>query len=143
MDGHDLVETLRRHGLRVTAQRLAVAGVLAASTDHPTALEVYERVREKFPHITLATIYNTVAMLQQRGLVQPLMFADGTRYEMNLTPHANLVCVTCGRIIDADDDDGAVRALRDKVQAALGFEVIGQRVDFYGNCSDCAASRTR
>jgi Fur family peroxide stress response transcriptional regulator len=138
MDGQDLVETFKRHGIRLTAQRLAVAKVLVASKDHPTALEVYDRVREDFPHITLATIYNTVAMLQERGLVQPLMFPDGARYEMNLTSHANLVCVECGRIMDADDEEGVVRRLRDKVERALGFEVIGQRVDFYGTCSECA-----
>jgi len=137
MERPDLIEKFKQLGIRVTAQRLAVARVLAASRDHPTAQEVYERVRQDIPHITLATIYNSVAMLGEKGFVQALVYANGTRYDTNLMSHANLVCVECGRIVDADDDDGVVTHLRDRVKAANGFEVITQRVDFYGTCSDC------
>jgi Fur family transcriptional regulator, peroxide stress response regulator len=133
----DLIETFKRLGIRVTAQRLAVAKVLAVSKDHPTALEVFDRVREVFPHITLATIYNTVAVLEEKGFVQSLVFSSGTRYDTNLMSHANLVCVECGRIVDADDEEGVVTRLRDSVKTTRGFEVIGQRVDFYGTCSEC------
>jgi Fur family transcriptional regulator, peroxide stress response regulator len=137
MDRNDLVTRFRQLGIRVTAQRVAVAEVLASSKDHPTAQEVFERVREHFPHITLGTIYNTVNMLTEKGFVQALVFANGTRYDTNLLSHANLVCVDCGRIVDAHDDDGVVTRLRDRVKTSNGFEVIGQRVDFYGVCPDC------
>jgi Fur family transcriptional regulator, peroxide stress response regulator len=132
----DLIETFKRLGIRVTAQRLAVAKVLATAKDHPTALEVFDRVRGVFPHITLATIYNTVAILEEKGFVQALVFPNGTRYDTNLMSHANLVCLECGRIVDADDEEGVITRLRDKVRTR-GFEVIGQRVDFYGMCSEC------
>lgn len=137
MDRGDLAGKFRQLGIRVTAQRLAVAEALVAARDHPTAQQIYERVREHFPHITLATIYNTVSVLEEKGFVQPLMFANGTRYETNLMSHANLVCVECGRIVDAADEEGAVTRLREKVTRNCGFEVIGQRVDFYGTCADC------
>lgn len=133
----DLASRFRSLGIRITAQRLAVAEVLVGSRDHPTAQEVYDRVRERFPHITLGTIYNTVSMLEKKGIVQPLRFPNGTRYDTNLMSHANLVCIQCGRIIDADDEDGVVTRLREKVKTTSGFEVIGQRVDFYGTCREC------
>lgn len=137
MTGHDLVQTLRTWGIRVTAQRLAVAQVLTESDDHPTAQQVYERVRDHFPHITMGTIYNTMTVLAEKGFVQPLIFSAGTRYDSNLEPHANLVCVRCGSITDSDDEDGAVKRLRSKAIASTGFKIMGQRVDFYGLCSNC------
>jgi Fe2+ or Zn2+ uptake regulation protein len=101
-------------------------------------------VREHFPQITLGTIYNTVNMLTEKCFVQALVFANGTRYDTNLLSHANLVCVDCGRIVDADDDHGMVTRLRDQVKTSNGFEVISQRVDFYGMCQDCLkSSRTK
>lgn len=135
----DLVSRLKGWGVRVTAQRLAVAEVLANSTDHPTAQEVYERVASDFPHITLATVYNTMSILTEKGFVQPLLFPSGTRYDANPSPHANLICIQCGGIEDADmDEESVVFRLREGVTAARGFLVMGQRLDFYGVCSDCS-----
>ena len=133
----DLVGTFKELGIRITAQRLAVADVLAESKDHPTAQQVYDRVREHFPHITLGTIYNTMNVLTERGFIQPLIFADGTRYDTNLLSHANLVCLDCGRIVNADDEEGAVMRLREQVTTNSGFRLVGQRLDFYGICPDC------
>jgi len=135
----ELIGEMRRIGIRVTAQRIAVAEVLTHSDDHPTALEVYERVQERFPHITMGTVYNTVSTLAMNGLIQTLPFAEGARYEANAEPHANLVCTRCGTIIDARDEEGMVDRLRDKVAKDSSFRVISQRVDFYGVCQKCAA----
>jgi Fur family peroxide stress response transcriptional regulator len=144
-DQSKLAESFRELGIRVTAQRLAVAEALEASSDHPTAQVVYERVRLRFPQITLGTIYNTLAMLEERGFVHALTFARGTRYDTNVTPHVNLVCVECGCIVDADDEEDALARFREKITAACGFTPVRQRVDFYGTCPDCqrAASRPR
>lgn len=143
MDRNKLAESFRELGIRVTAQRLAVAEALEASTDHPTAQVVYERVRDRFPHITLGTIYNTLSMFERKGFVQGLTFANGTRYDTNVTPHVNLVCVECGRIVDADDDDDALARFREKITETCGFTLVRQRVDFYGTCPDCHRATTR
>jgi len=136
-----MIATLRQRGIRVTAQRVAVAEVLANSIDHPSAQDVYERVKLHFPHITLATVYNTLNVLSEKGFVQPLHFRGGTRYDANLLPHANLICVECGRIADASvDEDGAVANLREILTKASGFQVMGQRLDFYGSCARCSGS---
>lgn len=130
---------MRRWGVRVTAQRLAVAEALANSDDHPTAQDIYRRVRARFPHITMGTVYNTVNTLAKSGFIQPLPFPDGTRYDTNPAPHANLVCIQCHSILDAPDEDGTVRRLREEVVRRSGFRIISQRVDFYGLCPNCAA----
>lgn len=138
-----LIQQMRGIGLRVTAQRLAIAEVLANAEDHPTAQEVYDRVQARFPHITMGTVYNTMNTLAENGFIQPLPFANGTRYDANPELHANLVCVQCGSIIDAYDDEGVMNRLRQKVAAENSFQVISQRLDFYGLCPRCAARPAR
>jgi Fur family transcriptional regulator, peroxide stress response regulator len=134
-----LVDELRRSGLRITAQRVAVLETLVDSNDHPSALEVLERVRRHFPTITMATVYNTVNTLAKRGLIQLLSFPGGARYDANPLPHVNLVCVRCQRITDGSAESHAVEQLRDAVADRDGFQVISQRIDFYGVCPQCAA----
>ena len=125
-----LISELRRLGIRVTAQRIAVAETLAGSTDHPTAPEVYERLQDRFPHITMATVYNTVNTLAKSGFIQLLSFPDGARYDANPTPHANLVCIRCQTIIDAPDIDDTVGRLREHVTAGNGFRVCHDRAAY-------------
>jgi Fur family peroxide stress response transcriptional regulator len=91
----------------------------------------------------MATVYNTVNTLAKSGLIQSLPFPDGARYDANPDPHANLVCVQCQRIIDAVDNDAIVSRLREELTGRNGFQVISQRLDFYGYCPDCAAAQTQ
>lgn len=130
-----LMEEMRRWGIRVTAQRLAVAEVLTGCEDHPTAQEVYRRVQERLPHITIATVYNALGTLARSGFIQPLPFPSGTRYDANPGPHANVVCIRCRTITDIPDD-GTFDHCRRGADGS-GFQVLSQRVDFYGFCSNC------
>lgn len=134
----EIAQNLRRLGVRVTRQRLAVAEVLINSREHLTAQEVYQRVCAVLPGTALGTIYNTIGMLIRSGLIQSLSFGEATRYDANPAPHANLVCVRCGAITDAPDD-GGVTNLRENLCARLGFQPVSQRVDIYGICAQCAA----
>ncbi len=134
----EIVQEMRRWGIRVTAQRLAVAEVLARSKDHPTAQEIYERVQARFPHITMGTVYNTINTLAKRGFIQPLPFPNGARFDGNPLPHANLVCIQCGSITDAPSDQGALNRLRERAIRSNRFQVISQRLDLYGVCARCA-----
>jgi Fur family peroxide stress response transcriptional regulator len=138
LDREDIVKNLRRLGIRVTRQRLAVAEVLVNSEDHPTAQEVYKRVRTVLPRIALGTIYNTIGVLIESGFIQSLSFGEATRYDANLAPHANLVCVRCGAITDAPDEGGGVTKWRESLCSRTGFQAVSQRVDFYGVCARCA-----
>ncbi len=133
----ELGERLRTLGFRLTAQRLAIAEVLAGSKDHPSAQEIYERVREQLPHITRGTIYNTLNTLVQRGFVQALAFPGGVRYDTNLTSHVNLVCIECGSILDALGYEDRIDRLRQELSTNIRFDIVSQRLDFYGRCARC------
>ena len=132
-----LVAKLKPLGLRLTPQRLAIAEVVVNSADHPSVRDIYERVRDFFPYVTIATVYSTLDVLEQAGVVRQLPFQRLSRYDANLSPHANLVCIGCSQVVDADVGEETVAELLDQVIRESNFQVSSQRVDFYGWCSGC------
>ena len=99
-----LIDALRQAGYRMTPQRMAICEVLAASDEHPTPYAVYERVHAAFPTVSLATVYNTLNALRDMGeIVEIGLGRSETHYEPNLAPHANLICLQCGRISDYEE----------------------------------------
>ena len=137
----EIVERLRKWGVRVTPQRLAIAEAVLNSTDHPTVQQIHERVRDHFPSMTLATIYSTLGVLERSGLIQELPFEKMSRYEANMEPHVNLVCIQCENVMDADVGQDVVVRLKNRISSQAGFEVAWQRVDFYGWCPRCASAK--
>ena len=130
---------LQGAGLRLTPQRLAIAHEVLAQ-DHPTAAEVFEAVRSQFPTMGLATVYATLNVMVERGLLRPLAFENAVRFDANVLPHANLICTACGRITDYDGCDDVLRLLRDRAASDAGFELEQQRLDLYGRCRPCLAA---
>ena len=137
----ELGAQLKKLGIRLTPQRLAIAEVVVNSGDHPSVKEISSRVKEFFPYVTLATVYSTLTVLEQVGIVRELPFQKQSRYDANLSPHANLVCVGCGSVHDADVGQEMVAKLRGKLEGSSDFTFTGQRVDFYGWCPNCANRR--
>ena len=137
MTPQEIADRLREWGVRVTPQRLAIAEAVLNSEDHPSVQQIFERVRDHFPSMTLATIYSTLDVLERSGLIQQLPFPQFSRYESNLDPHVNLVCVRCGDVVDSHLGQEAVVRLKDRVASQANFEVSWQRVDFYGWCRRC------
>lgn len=136
-----VVDLLKPLGIRLTPQRLAIAEVVINSADHPTVREIFERVRAFFPYVTIATVYSTLATLEQSGIVRELPFQKHSRYDANLEPHANLVCIGCDSVIDAEVSLDLVAELEHLVTGESQFQVSSQRVDFYGWCSGCDPDR--
>ena len=132
-----LVAKLRPLGVRLTPQRLAIAEVVVNSADHPSVKDIYERVKAFFPYVTIATLYSTLTMLEQVGIVRELPFQRQSRYDANLEPHANLVCLGCGTVVDAEMGQETVAELGELISQESDFQVASQRVDFYGWCSGC------
>lgn len=141
MNPQQIAKRLREWGVRVTPQRLAIAEAVLNSADHPSVQQIYERVQNHFPSMTLATIYSTLDVLERSRLIQELPFPQFSRYESNLAPHVNLVCIQCGEIKDASAGEEAVVRLREQVANESNFQVTWQRVDFHGWCHRCAAER--
>jgi Fur family ferric uptake transcriptional regulator/Fur family peroxide stress response transcriptional regulator len=128
--------------LRMTPQRQAVLDVLLASHDHPTATEVYDRVRRVHPGIGAATVYRTLALLVDSGDALELSLGEGSsaRYDGNVMRHDHVVCDGCGRAVDVVTPPltRTVRALsRD-----TGFDISGYDLQFRGRCPDCSTTTT-
>lgn len=136
MESAQHIEILRKAGLRPTPQRLAIVGEVLLR-QHPTVAEVYDSVRREFPTIGLATVYNTLRSMTERGLVRELPFNNATRFDVNLTPHANLVCTRCGAIEDSEAANDLLVELQQRVAAGATFAPESQRVDIYGICARC------
>jgi len=127
-------DRLRQHGLRVTRSRLAVYDALCQSHDHPTAEELYHRLRDTTRGASMATVYNCLEALSQTGLVGRLDAAPGAaRYEAETEPHHHLICQRCGRVLDVFHP--ALDRL--KITPPEGFAVESHTVHFYGLCAEC------
>ncbi len=135
-----IVEAFKVRKLKITPQRIAIVKALNRM-DHPTAEEIYEEVKKEQPYISLATVYRTLKLLINAGLVKELCLPDGViRYDTNINPHINVVCVNCGRIFDVDIDH-YVETFMDEIGKAVsgkGFRVVGFRFDVDVYCENCS-----
>ena len=130
---NDIVSLLRKHGYRVTPQRLAICEYVLKARNHPTAKDVYREVKKRHPAISMTTIYQTLKILEDLNLIRKLPF-DDTRIESNLRPHINLICLKCGKIEDLESD--VVKVVIDEV-VRRGFKIASERVDVFGYCRNC------
>ena len=136
-----LLAQLEASGRRVTAQRIAVCEALLVYGGHPTAGEVYQRVREAHPGISQATVYNTLAALEELNLIRLLHIVgdDHAHYDLGVDPHVNAVCTRCGRITDIHTD--TLEALLGLVALRSGYQLSqGEGVIVYGLCPDCESA---
>jgi Fur family peroxide stress response transcriptional regulator len=92
---------LRVSGCRITDQRRVVLDYLGETKSHPSANQVYQEARKHYSGLSLATVYNTLETLVRIGAIKVIEFnAMDNRHETNLTPHVNLICTVCGKILD-------------------------------------------
>lgn len=133
---NDFTRIARGKGYKLTPQRLAVFKALVSRKDHPNAEDLYHQVKKKYPMISLATVYKTLDVLKNIGLVAELGYKEeGCRFDGNVTPHANLVCLKCKNIEDLGIDN--LSKIERIVTSKSGHKIIGSRVEFYGYCPDC------
>jgi Fur family peroxide stress response transcriptional regulator len=127
---------LEEHDLQVTRPRLEVYRVLAQAEDHPTASEIYERVRQSAPAISMASVYNCLDALQRAGLVGVMNEVhQAARYDAVMDRHHHLVCRSCDRVVDLHDPELDRLSPTDD----RGFEIGDHSVHFYGLCPDCSS----
>jgi len=119
-------------GLRLTEQRRVIARVLESSDDHPDVEELYARACEVDPRISLATVYRTVKLFEEAGILDRLEFGDGrARYEdADRDHHDHLIDLTTGAVIEFCDPE--IEALQEKIAARLGFRLKGHRLELFG-----------
>ena len=136
LDTQDLITIFRENGYKVTAQRLAICDFILSRKDHPTADQIYQYLKEQYPMISLGTIYKTLHLLKELGLVQELGFNEGSiRYDPDIELHINMICSECGKIHDYKSDN--LKEMWNVVISDIGFKPKGQRIDIYYECEDC------
>ena len=142
-----MVDGVRAAGLKLTPQRLAIVRELAEDASHPTAQELFERLRPGLPTMSFATVYNTLDALSSAGLCAALALSPGSgRFDPNMRPHHHLVCDSCGSVRDVPSapavDPPAEDAVRREIaRVAPGFEVRSVEKIMRGRCADCVSPR--
>ncbi|GAB5446570.1 Fur family transcriptional regulator [Gymnodinialimonas sp.] len=119
-------------GLRMTEQRRVIARVLEASDDHPDVEELYARAVAVDPKISIATVYRTVKLFEEAGILDKLEFGDGrARYEdAERDHHDHLIDMNSGEVIEFVDPE--IEALQEKIAEKLGYRLKGHRLELYG-----------
>lgn len=132
-----LRETLEKAGIRMTQQRIEVfLEVLHHSEEHPSVHQVFDGIRERMPTISLDTVYRTLWILSEVGLISPVTSStDGVRFEWSGHPHHHFVCARCGRTIDFES--GSMDKVRVPEEAAGLGEVWNAHLEVRGLCNRC------
>lgn len=141
----DFKAILKRNGLKVTTQRIAILTALENRPgEHMTAEEIYECVKQEYPEIGLATVYRTIQVLSELNLIDRLNLDDGcVRYEIGTAAdtnkdhhhHHHLICLNCGAVLTFEDD--LLETLEDRIRELMNFQVIDHEVKLFGYCQDC------
>ena len=132
----NLTELLRGNGFKVTPQRLAVYEVLANTKEHPNAEMIFNSLQATYPTMSLATVYKTIDILNEIGLVQILNAGeDSFRYDADMSDHAHVRCTQCGRVDDVFDIDAA--KVSREIETRTQYRLEGQQFYFYGVCPAC------
>jgi len=130
----ELVALLRARGKKVTSQRVLIYRMLLADRSHPTAEQLHSRLKEQLPGLSLTTVYTALNDLVQAGEVRRFEAGDGSvHFDPEMRPHAELVCVQCGRIDDAPTDGSSARLPR-RLQ---GYQILRRTELLHGVCPSC------
>ena len=134
-----LIESLRNKGYKMTSQRLEIISLLARDMTHPGAGDIFRKVRKRMPQISMSTVYYTLDLLKEEGLLRELEFYDlDNRYDVNVANHINLICRKCGRI---EDLSGGISLSYMQIQQKTDFQPVAMRYEYYGYCKDCRRKR--
>jgi Fur family transcriptional regulator, ferric uptake regulator len=130
--GDTIIERCEAKGLRMTGQRRVIAETLQDSEDHPDVEELFARATKRDPNISIATVYRTVKLFDEAGILERVEFGDGrARYEdAEREHHDHLIDMNSGKVIEFCDPD--IEALQEKIAARLGYRLKGHKLELYG-----------
>jgi len=137
---NQLIAALKERDFRLTPQRVELVRLIAASEGHPSAAQLYERIKVQFPTMSHATVYKTLALLKEMNQVLEIDLRDDSRYDGNRPqPHPHLICMKCNKIVDGEVslDLEAIR----KLEQVSGYTILFPQITLYGLCKDCKAER--
>lgn len=123
---------------RLTPQRLAVLEVVRQANDHPTAMDIFQRVQAVHPGIAYGTVYTALGALVKMGMVRELKFGDdASRYDGRLELHHHALCLGCGSL--AEVEVALSKSQWAEVTQQTGFEIHHHHIQFTGSCPSCRA----
>ena len=136
-----LKEDLKKKGYKLTPQRRSIVdAIIKNEGEHLTAEEIYDEVKLTCPEIGLATVYRTILLLEEIGVIYKLDLNDGcSRYELVHSDeehrHHHLVCNKCKKVFEVQDD--LLEELEERIEKTYKFKILDHSVKFFGICSDC------
>jgi len=134
-------------GFRWTFPRQVILDVLTKEKKHLSAEDIFLKVHKRYPGIGLTTVYRTLELLFNMGLVRKYEFGDGrARFELSQGPgiehHHHLICRKCGKIIDykdfVEDEQKLIKDLEERLSKKHNFKIETHQIHFYGLCSNCS-----
>ena len=129
----DRIEKLcTEKNMRMTDQRRVIARVLGSAADHPDVEELHRRAHAVDPHISIATVYRTVRLFEEAGIIDRLDFRDGrSRYEEHTSDHHDhLIDMKSGKIVEFVDEE--IELLQEAIARKLGYKLVDHRLELYG-----------
>jgi Fur family peroxide stress response transcriptional regulator len=137
----ELIAQLKERHFRLTPQRVELVRLIAASEGHPSAAQLYERIRVQFPTMSQATVYKTLALLKEMDQILEIDLRDDRHYDGSRPqPHPHLICMKCNKIVDGEIplDPEAIQ----KLEKGSGFMILRPQITFYGLCPNCKEERS-
>ena len=133
MDVKELNDYLTKRGIRPSFHRIKILEYLFMNKTHPTVDDIYKDLINEIPTLSRTTIYNTLSLFVEKGIVSQLIIDEGeARYDLREKPHAHFRCIRCGRIFDIDFDCALF-----KEKFVEGNKIIETQVNIIGICKDC------
>ncbi len=127
---------LKRHGVKLTHQRMVVFREIAKSEEHPNAESIYRAVRRKLPMVSLDTVYRTLWLLQDLGLITILGGRERVRFEGNMKPHHHFVCNECGLMRDFYSTEYDQLKIPEEIKNLGNGETV--HIEVQGICIECS-----
>jgi Fur family peroxide stress response transcriptional regulator len=134
---------IRKNGLRVTPQRVLILKLIRESSLHPSAESLCVHARERYPGLSLNTVYRTLDLFEKKGLVKRFDFGENIyRYDGNTAPHAHFYCVECKRLQDMEGEHmNLIHRVGEQCSIKYGIKVIALELLIRGICMECMRGR--
>ncbi|MEG2918498.1 MAG: Fur family transcriptional regulator [Clostridium sp.] len=132
----NFTQVFKEKKLKLTPQRIAVYNYLKSTTEHPSAETIHKAIKADYPTMSLATVYKTLKVLVEVNLIQELNVGEGNfRYDGSSYPHPHINCMCCSKV---DDLEGVnFNHLNNSVKDDTNYDIISNKVYFYGICPQC------
>ena len=132
----EIITILKERAFRLTPQRMELVRLIAVSEGHPSAAQLYAKIQEKFPTMSQATVYKTLALLKELNQVLEIDLRDDSHYDGNRPEaHPHLICTKCNQIVDGELEINS--ELLKKLETASGYQILRPQITFYGLCPNC------